>query len=146
MSKKIIIIITLAISFLSVILIAMYGTLPESGDKISLQQLTISNENYDLINEEGEKLKNVTKIITEDTLIYQIKYELTPVNATTNITAKSNINGVNVRVDEYSNSVYVTFDLNTLGKTTTITITDNSSNRSDRLILWFEKSNQSDIE
>lgn len=136
MSKKIILLIVLGISVLSIIIISVWGTLPESINESSVT--SISFEDYDY-NDDGDKVINLMEIINEEDTLYTLTYTYTPGDAATNITASSSSSDVSVIVDEYRQEIVVSFDtVDAIGQNVTITIVDEKTNEADEITLIFK--------
>ncbi len=136
MTKKIILMIVLGISVLSIIVISVWGTLPESINDSSVTSISFENFEY---NDDGDKVINVRGIITEEDTLYTLTYVYLPEDAATNITATSSSDDVSVIVDEYRQEVVVNFDtVDSIGKNVTITIVDSKTNESDEVTLIFK--------
>lgn len=136
MSKKIMLMIVLGISLLSIITISVWGTLPENINDSSVTSLKFENYEY---NDEQEKVINVMNIINEEDRLYTLTYTYLPLDAATNIIATSSSDDVSVIVDEYRQEIIVNFDtLDSIGKNVTITILDEKTNKSDEITLIFK--------
>lgn len=138
MNKKVLLILVLVFSLFSVVLIAVWGTLPENPTHIELEDLVI--DDFDETNDDGDKFKNITDIVTPEAHIFTIVYRITPENASTEITASTTSSGVNLQVDNDLKRIYVIFALETIAKkkTVTIQIKDKVSQISDEITLWFK--------
>jgi len=136
MNKKMIVYLSILISLVSVILIAVWGTLPESTNASRIESLFI--DEYDETNEDGDKFKDVAEIIDENNRVYIIHYEFTPSDAAYDITASSSRDDVTIQIDDSNQNVYVYFDLSAVGKTVTIRIIDNETQKYDEITLWFK--------
>jgi uncharacterized membrane protein len=138
MNKKILLILVLVFSIFSIILIAVWGTLPENPSNIELE--TISIEEYDETNDDGDKFKNVTDIVTENDNIYIIEYTIFPDNANVDIQATTTAEGINIQVDSIERKIYVIYDLQSITnkRTITIQIKDKNTQFYDELTLWFK--------
>jgi uncharacterized membrane protein len=138
MNKKILLILVLVFSVFSIILIAVWGTLPENPSNIELE--TISIEEYDETNDDGDKFKNVTDIVTENDNIYIIEYTIFPDNANVDIQATTTAEGINIQVDSIERKIYVIYDLQSITnkRTITIQIKDKNTQFYDELTLWFK--------
>lgn len=138
MSKKISFFLVLVFSVMSIMLIAVWGTLPENTNPIQVETITIIN--YDEITDLGDKIKDVSDIVTEENSIYIIDYEITPTNAFTNIYATSSSTLVTIQVDDLTKKVFVYYDLEAIIKEVTITIkiTDKITQVFDEITLIFK--------
>lgn len=138
MNKKILLILVLVFSLFSIVLIAVWGSLPENPTHIELEGLFI--DDFDETNDDGDKFKNITDIVTPDDNIFVISYRTLPENATVEIAATTTSSGVSIQVDNDLKKIYVIFDLETIAKkrTVTIQIKDKVSQISDEITLWFK--------
>ncbi|PKK95108.1 MAG: hypothetical protein CVV60_02960 [Tenericutes bacterium HGW-Tenericutes-5] len=138
MNKKILLVLVLVFSIFSIILIAVWGTLPENPSNIELE--TISIAEYDETNDDGDKFKNVTDIVTENDNIYIIEYTIFPDNANVDIQATTTAEGINIQVDSIERKIYVIYDLQSIAnkRTITIQIKDKNTQFFDELTLWFK--------
>ncbi|MDY0317401.1 MAG: hypothetical protein RBQ64_02345 [Candidatus Izemoplasmatales bacterium] len=138
MNKKILLLLVLVFSIFSIILIAVWGTLPENPSNIELETITI--DDYDETNDDGDKFKNVTDIVTENDNIYIIEYSIFPDNASVDIQATTTAEGINIQVDTEARKVYVIYDLQSITskRTITIQIKDKNTQVYDELTLWFK--------
>jgi len=136
MTKKLMLLIVLFVSVISVVLIAVWGTLPESGNAISVE--SISFNDYEL-NDSNDKIINVIGVVTIDDPYYTLSYSYLPEDATTNIVATSSSSDVTVLIDTISKEVLVNFSTEaSVGQNVTIRITDTSTNNFDELTLIFK--------
>ncbi|MDD3113859.1 MAG: hypothetical protein WCR28_02590 [Candidatus Izemoplasmatales bacterium] len=140
MTKKILLVLVLVFSILSIILIAVWGTLPDQPNHIQVESLII--DSYDETNDDGDKFKNVANIVTEQQNIYTIEYVVNPGNANLDIGVSSTSTGVNLQVDMADNKVHVLFSMEAIGakETITIQIKDKNTQISDEITLWFKTS------
>ncbi|MFA6801598.1 MAG: hypothetical protein WCR19_05780, partial [Acholeplasmataceae bacterium] len=133
MNKKIVIFIAILISLVSIVFIAVWGTLPESSSQSVIESLVIND--YDETNEDGDKFKDILNIVTSDQNVYIIEYEFLPIDAAYRITATSSRTDVSLQVDEVNQKVYAFFDLSAIGKTVTIRIIDKGTQEYDEITL-----------
>lgn len=143
MSKKIMIFIALVMSALSIMGIAVWGTLPENANQARVDHIVI--EDFDETNDDGDKFKDVKGIVTLTNNQYEITYRIFPALADSNIHASSNQTGISVQVDRDAQKVYVFFDSNKIGTTVTIKIWDANTQKSDELTLWFKNPHQVEV-
>lgn len=138
MSKKILLVLVLLFSVFSIILIAVWGTLPENPNNIEVESLVI--EDYDETNDDGDKFKNVIDIVNQQNNIYVIEYLINPGNANKDIVASASTTGVSLQVDLIDNKVYVIFSLEAINqkRTVTILIRDKLTLKYDEITLWFK--------
>lgn len=136
MSKKLILLVVLGISVLSIIVIAVWGTLPESSSDTSVTSLTF--ENYEL-NDEQDKIINLSQIVSLEEPSYTLEYTYAPDDAVANIIAASSSDDVTVLVYPLRNEVLVNFETeSSIGQNVTITITDQKTNTHDEITLIFK--------
>jgi len=136
MTKKLLLIVVVVMSLLSVILIAVWGTLPESQNlpKASM----ISFQNYEL-NDDDEKLINVYGIVTNENPYYTLSYVFAPDNALVDFVVTSSSDDVIVLLDVINQEILVNFSTSSsVGKSVTIRLVDKKTNQSDELTLIFK--------
>jgi hypothetical protein len=138
MNKKIMIILVLLFSIVSILLIAVWGTLPENANQIQLESLIIVD--YDEENPDGDKFIDVSDRINEQNNIYVISYSTNPSNAYVSLIATASSDQVVLQTDSYSNQVRVIYDLNAIQDKPMITIriTDQNTQHYDEVTLWFK--------
>ena len=137
MTKKMSMLLALVISALSIMVIAVWTTTGESNNPIPIALVEI--EDYDEINEDGDKIKDIRDIVNAENLTYIIKYRIEPDLADDNqLTAFSDTDRVTVMIDVLSQEVYVFFGLLDGLNSVTVTIKDEKTNRSDLIILMFK--------
>ena len=138
MNKKISLILVLVFSLFSVMLIAVWGTLPENASNVEAENVVVSE--YDEVNDDGDKFKNVTDIINDQNNIYVIEYIVLPENANVDIVASTASPGMSLQVLQDENKIYVIYDLESIAqkRTITIKITDKNSQNFDEITLWFK--------
>jgi hypothetical protein len=136
MSKKFMLLIVLAISVLSIITIAVWGTLPESQNQSSVT--SISFENYE-INDEGDKIINVLGIVSEEDPYYTLDYRYLPNDAAIDITVTSSSDDVIVLTDTIKQEVLINFSTSaSIGHNVTIRIVDQKTYTYDEITLIFK--------
>ncbi|MBE0701494.1 MAG: hypothetical protein IH571_07385 [Acholeplasmataceae bacterium] len=143
MNKKVIMFLALILCTLSIMGIAVWGTLPENSNQARVDSIVI--EVYDEINGDGDKFKDVKDLVTLSNNQYEIAYVINPDQAESNIHASSNQNGVSVQVDQEAQVVYVFFDSNKIGSTVTIKIWDSNTQKFDELTLWFKNPGEVEV-
>lgn len=147
MGKKIVVFVIIIFSFLSVLIIALIGTLPDNVS-VNIEKIVIATESYDgYKNEEQEdgtvtsiKIKDLKDIVTDSNLSVDLYYELTlPAAFVAGLVEKypdqeeylsernrilsilrediDVISDLNFRVDYNSNRITLIFDLSDLNKT-----------------------------
>lgn len=136
MNKKLMLILVLFISVFSIIIIAVWGTLPESQNQAQVSSLTFND--YDL-NENDDKVVNVLGIVTQENPYYSLTYSFLPENANASIQVSSSSKNVKVIVNELKQEVLVNFsDPGTIGQNVTIRITDQKTNKYDEITFIFK--------
>lgn len=136
MSKKFMLLIVLAISVISIIGVAVWGTLPESQNQPSVT--TIRFKDYE-INEANDKIINVLNIVTEEDHYYTLAYDYLPEDAAIDVTVRSSSNEVTAKVDTIKQEVLVDFSTAaSIGKNVTIRIVDKKTNKYDEITLIFK--------
>lgn len=128
--------IILFVSVISIVFIAVWGTLPENSNQPSLE--TIEFTDYEQ-NESNDKVKNVRDIVTNDDPYYSLSYSYLPEDATTDIIATSSSDDVTVIIDVINQEVLVNFQtVESIGQNVTIRITDQKTNNYDEITLIFK--------
>ncbi len=135
MNKKIIVLLVLILSALSIMAISVWGSLPESNNLPSVVSIKITD--FDLQNADGDKIKSIKDQVSEEDYIYKIPFTVTPINADSKIKVSTNQPGITARVDEMESIVYVIFDLTKIGTTVTVTIWDKNTQIKDEVTLMF---------
>jgi hypothetical protein len=129
-------ILVLFISLFSIIVIAVWGTLPESQNQAQVTSITFND--YEL-NENDDKVINVLGIVTQENPYYTLTYSFLPDNANAIISASSSSNGVKVLVNEIKQEVLVNFsESSAIGQNVTIRITDQKTNKYDEVTFIFK--------
>ncbi|MFA7075906.1 MAG: hypothetical protein WC152_04465 [Candidatus Izemoplasmatales bacterium] len=138
MTKKILFVLVLVFSVFSIILIAVWGTLPENSNNIQVETIVINE--YDETNDNGDKFINVTDIISKENNIFTINYVIGPENANADIVVSTTDKDVNLQVDQLDNKVYVIYSFNAIDqmKTITVQIKDKDTQNFDEVTLWFK--------
>ena len=136
MTKKLLIITIIIMSLLSIVLIAVWGTLPENQN---LPKVTsISFEHYEL-NDEQEKIINVYDIVTPEIPYYNLSYVYGPADALTEFYVTSSSDHVIALLDTINQTILVNFNaLDAIGKNVTIRLIDQHTNQFDELTLIFK--------
>ena len=137
MTKKMSMLLALVVSALSIMVIAVWTTTGESNNPIPINIVLI--EDFDDLNDDGDKIKNIKDIVNEENLTYIIKYRIEPVLADDNqLTAFSDTDRVTVMIDVLSQEVYVFFGILDGLNSVTVTIKDEKTNKLDVIILMFK--------
>jgi hypothetical protein len=135
MNKKIVFFIVMAISALSIMAISNWGNLSEDDDLPDVESVVISR--YDRVNNDGDKIINVSDIIDENHLFYDIPFVVTPADAERKMVATLSVDIGSVTLNEEDSFVRVTYSFLQLGKTVTLTVKDSRTGKSDSVILLF---------
>lgn len=136
MTKKLMLLIVLAVSVLSIIVIAVWGTLPESQNQQSITEIIIND--YD-INDTGDKIINVIDIVTSDNPYYTLTYSYLPMEAAFDFNVTASYEGVTLLLDEINQEILVNFSSNeAIGQNVTIRITDQKTSNYDEITLIFK--------
>jgi len=137
MTKKLMLLIVLIVSVISVVFIAVWGTLPEGSNLAQVD--TIAFTEYDELNTDDEKIINLQDIVTEEEHYYTLYYSFSPEDAYASISASSSSSDVTVLVDEITKEVLVDFSTaESVGRSVTIRITDQKTHRYDEITLIFK--------
>jgi len=137
MSRKIVIFVVFIIGALSIMTIAVFGTLPEDSNRIRVTAIVI--DDFDQLNEDQDKFKDVKDIVTTQNNVYEIHYRIEPSNAYHQLQAISSNQNVHVQIDTIDQIVYVYFDSQQIGRTVTIRIIDRDTQIYDEITLWFKQ-------
>jgi hypothetical protein len=136
MNKKLMLILVLFISLFSIIIIAVWGTLPESQNQAQVSSITFND--YEL-NENDDKVINVLGVVTQENPYYSLSYSFLPNDANAIISASSSSSGVKVLVNEIKQEVLVNFsESSSIGQNVTIRITDQKTNKYDEITFIFK--------
>lgn len=136
MSKKFMLLIVFAISVVSIIIVAVWGTLPESQNLAPVT--SISFENFE-INDENDKIINVMGIVTEEEPYYTLTYTYAPGEAAIDISVTSSSDEVTALVDSLKQEVLINFSTtSSIGHNVSIRVTDQKTNKYDEITLIFK--------
>ena len=136
MNKKLMLIMVLFISVFSIIIIAVWGTLPESQNQAQVNSVTFNDY---VLNENKDKIVNVLGVVTQENPYYSLTYSYLPENANANILASSSSQNVKVLVDATKHEVLVNFsNSEAIGQNVTIRITDQKTNKYDEITFIFK--------
>jgi len=139
MNKKILILLALVLSAVSIMLIAVWGTLSEQSNRIPVESIIF--ESYDGLNEHGDKLIDVTGLINENEYIYELEYAIYPGDAyAEQVSVSSASDAVTFQIDPYHYKISVYYDLTYISQkpTVTIRIIDQSTQNYDEITLIFK--------
>jgi hypothetical protein len=143
MSRKIVIFVVFMIGALSIMTIAVFGTLPEDANRIRITAIVI--DDFDQMNEDQDKFKDVKDKVTLQNNVYEIHYRIEPTNAHHQLQVISSNANVNVQIDTIDQIVYVYFDSQQIGRTVTIRIIDADTQIYDEITLWFKQPGVIDV-
>lgn len=144
MNKMVVLFLTLILSVLSIMGIAVFGTAPESGSREPVRAILI--DDYDDVNSAGDLFKDVRGVVDINNNLYTIHYTLDPIQAGANIrVSASPSSAVNVQIDPVEQTVYVFFNDPSREPMVTITLRDVRTENSVALTLWFKPSGHVDV-
>jgi len=138
MTKNGIVFIILIASVISIMLIAVFGTLPEGTSDITIE--TIEFVDHDGLNEDGEKVKDVKGIITENETSIMIRYQYSPHEADGQIVITVSDPNVSIQHDLFAKEIYLYYSAAAIQNelTVTVTIKDQRTSKQDMMILLFK--------
>lgn len=139
MSKKNIIYIVIVASILSIMMIAVWGTLPENTNLPPIDYI-LFNE-YDNLNDDGDKLIDVNGDITIQNPVYELKYELSPIESYSTLQVQLSLPSVDYQLDTQAKVIYLFYSLEDIEKekTLTVTVKDSRTQKVDMVTLWFKQ-------
>ncbi|MGD9910105.1 MAG: hypothetical protein AB7U79_05835 [Candidatus Izemoplasmatales bacterium] len=136
MTKKLLLIVVVVMSLLSVILIAVWGTLPESQNLPRASYISLQNYEF---NEDNEKIINVYGVVTNESPYYTLTYVFSPDNALVDFNVTSSSDDVTVLLDVINHEILVNFSTSSsIGKSVTIRLLDRLTNQYDEVTLIFK--------
>jgi len=138
MTKKGIIFIIFIAVILSIMLIAVWGTLPENTNLPPLDYLEFSD--WDDLNDDGEKRKEVSTIVTESSPVYSLPYEYGPEPSYSELSVSVSDPNIVYHIDLDNKVIIIYYNLEDIRQKIilTVTITDNRTRKSDIINLWFK--------
>ena len=137
MNKKLSMLIVIAASLLSIMIIAVWTTTGESSNPIPINSIEILG--FDYLNDDGEKVKNIKELVNENNLTFNFNYLINPEIADdNNLKVYSDKESVSVMIDVLDSSVYVFFGTLSGINSVTITLKDEKTNKTDEIILIFK--------
>jgi len=138
MTKNGIVFIILIASVISIMLIAVFGTLPEGTSDLTIE--TIEFIDHDGLNEDGEKVKDVKGIINEQDTSIMIHYDYTPAEASAQIVITVSDPSVLIQHDPFAKEIYLYYSALAIQNEITITLTikDHRTSKQDIMILLFK--------
>ncbi len=138
MTKKGIVLIIFIAAIISILIIAVWGTLPENTNLPPIDYIIFTD--YDDLNEDGEKRKEISNIVNETLPVYLLTYELGPeVNYSQLVVTLSNTK-ITHQVDLDNKQIIIYYSIEDIQQKNilTVTITDKRTQKSDTINLWFE--------
>src|SRR5690554_6682712 len=137
MTKKGIVFIIIIFSVVSILVIAVWGTLPENTSQVSIESLEIVD--FDDYDEDGEKIIEINKLVTPTNPTYLLKYKYSPNEAYGDIKVSVSESLVSYQHLSVEKEIYLFYSLSLIEqeKTVTVTIKDERTGKSDTITLWF---------
>lgn len=137
MTKKGIVFIIIIFSVVSILVIAVWGTLPENTSQVSIESLEIVD--FDDFDEDGEKIIEINKLVTPTNPTYLLKYKYSPNEAYGDIKVSVSESLVSYQHLSVEKEIYLFYSLSLIEqeKTVTVTIKDERTGKSDTITLWF---------
>jgi len=142
MNKKILIFIALILSAISILIIAVWGTLPEQTSQIPIETISFTNEEIEIV--ENRKMIDVSSVIDETNSVYVLTYEIFPsVAIATDLNVSTASDAATLQIDTFEFKVYVYYDISFIEDKpfVTITLTDKRTQKSDEVTLIFSSPN-----
>ena len=138
MTKKGIIFIIFIAVILSVMIIAVWGTLPENTNLPPLDYLEFTD--YDDITEEGEKLKEISNFVTESSPVYLLNYDFAPKESYSELQVSISVSDMTYQMDLDNKQIRIYYGLEDIKQRiiVTVTISDKRTEKSDVISLWFK--------
>lgn len=138
MTKKSIILIIFISSILSIMMIAVWGTLPENTNLGPIE--TIEFTEFDTLNEDSEKVRDVKPFVTTTNPVYRLNYDLGPDESYSELSVTLSLSHINYQLDIYDKIIYIYYGLEDIENeiVLTVTIKDSRTQKSDMIILWFK--------
>ncbi len=138
MTKKGIIFIIFIAVILSVMIIAVWGTLPENTNLPPLDYLEFTD--YDDITEEGEKRKEISNFVTESSPVYLLNYDFGPKESYSELQVSISVSDMTYQMDLDNKQIRIYYGLEDIKQRiiVTVTISDKRTEKSDVISLWFK--------
>lgn len=138
MTKKGIIFIIFIAVILSVMIIAVWGTLPENTNLPPLDYLEFTD--YDDITEEGEKRKEISDFVTESSPVYLLNYDFGPKESYSELQVSISVSDMTYQMDLDNKQIRIYYGLEDIKQRiiVTVTISDKRTEKSDVISLWFK--------
>lgn len=141
MTKKMSMLVAIVISLLSIMIIAVWTSSSENNNPIPINEISIID--YDYLNDDEDKIKNIKEIVNETNPYYAIKYLIGPKDANSDhLKTYTDNDKVSVMIDVLNNEVNVFFDILTGINSVRVTIIDQKTNKFDSIILLFKISGE----
>lgn len=141
MNKKILILLATFVSLMSIMVISIWGTLPENNNLPPIDAIDILD--YDELNSDNDKLIDVTNLVTETNNSHIIKFNVTPVLSNdSKLIVQLSEPLISYQLSVLNGEIYVYYDIISiqLKKSLTVTIIDQNTQVSDSVTLWFKPS------
>lgn len=138
MTKKGIIFIILIMSVISIMLIAVWGTLPENTNTAAIETLEITD--FDGYNDDDEKVKDIKDIVTITNPVYLLEYSYGPSDAYAEIVITISDPDIQFQHDSIAKQVYIYYTVSAIQSEAIITVTikDQRTQKTDMITLWFQ--------
>ncbi len=138
MTKKGIVFIILITSVISIMLIAVWGSLPENTNTAAIETLEITD--YDGVNEDEEKVKDIKNIVTISNPVYLLLYDYGPSDAYAEIVITVSEPGIQFQHDSIAKQIYIYYTIHAIQEELilTVTIKDQRTHKIDMITLWFQ--------
>ncbi len=138
-TKKGIVFIIFLASIISIMIIAVWGTLPENTNLPPIDYLEFTD--YDGLNEDLEKMKDLSEIVTETSSIYLLPYDLGPDESYSDLVVSLSVSHLTHHIDTDGRIIYIYYGLEDIQTKIilTVTITDRRTHKSDLINLWFKE-------
>jgi len=138
MTKKGIIFIIFISIIISIMIIAVWGTLPENTNLPPIDYLNFSN--YDDLNEAGEKRKEISKEVKDSSPVYELVFEYGPEDSYFELVVSLSNPDITYQIDLYNKLILIYYSLENIKQKTilTVTITDKRTQKTDIINLWFK--------
>lgn len=146
MTKKILMFLVVAIGAASIMMVSIWGTLPESQSTPPVDSLVILD--YDAVNLSGDKILFVKDVITEQNYMFRIDFTASPGDSDQDgIRAKVDVDGGIQAIASISDHyVTVIFDTDHIGTAVTVTVWDTKTMKQDAVTLLFSTASEVDID
>lgn len=146
MNKKLVLFLILITGVVSVMTIAVFGTLPENTNLERVSEIKFTNQ-YTL-NEDNDKILNITDMLDYDTGMLTIDFIIEPALSEYNLRIRSSDESVSVLIDLTGFKINLFYDALAIDekRTTTIRIWDTYTQKADEITLMFRNPDEVIIE